>query len=134
MIRSSLLTRRRRKPEINIVPLIDISVKLIFFFLVSMQFREASTLNLNLPTSETAGQTRADSAIVISVATDGAFEFRGRRVDKAGLESELAALGDPAKAGTVLIRSDQRTPVQAVVDAMDACRKRGFNTLRFQTQ
>jgi len=37
--------RRRRKAEINIVPLVDVLVVLIFFFLVSMQFRNLNLLN-----------------------------------------------------------------------------------------
>jgi biopolymer transport protein ExbD len=134
MSRSSLVNRRRRKPEINIVPLIDISVKLIFFFLVSMQFREASVLNLNLPTSETAGSSQVAQSLVISVSASGEFEVEGRRLDKAGLDAALAPRASEARALTVLIRSDRETPVQAVVDAMDVCRRHGLNSLRFQTR
>lgn len=134
MSRSRLLARRRRRPEINIVPLIDISVKLIFFFLVSMQFREVSTLNVTLPTSETAGSTQETETVVIAVGREGSFEIRGRVLDKAGLATELKTLSAVARSTTILIRSDQKTPIQSVIDAMDACRSLGLNTIRFQTQ
>jgi biopolymer transport protein ExbD len=134
MMRGGLITRRRRRPEINIVPLIDISVKLIFFFLVSMQFKEMSTLNLTLPSSETAGTTQIRESLIIAVDPDGQFVLDGRRLDKAGLDAAIGSIASKGTGTTVLIRSDQKTPVQAVVDAMDACRKHGFNTLRFQTQ
>jgi biopolymer transport protein ExbD len=134
MNRSSLLVRRRRRPEINIVPLIDISVKLIFFFLVSMQFKGMSTLNLTLPTSETAGATRIEELLLISVDKDGVFEVAGKLLDKDGLDAAVRAIDPALRLNPVVIRSDRLTPVQSVVDAMDACRRHGFNTLRFQTQ
>ena len=46
---SSSLTRPRRRPELNLVPLIDVLVMLIFFAFVTMQFRAATTLNITLP-------------------------------------------------------------------------------------
>jgi biopolymer transport protein ExbD len=51
----SLLARRRNKASINIIPLMDVLTILIFFFLVSMQFKEMTTLNLTLPKIESAG-------------------------------------------------------------------------------
>jgi biopolymer transport protein ExbD len=126
------LTRRRRRPEINIVPLIDISVKLIFFFLVSMQFRETSALNLTLPTSETAGEMRTEQLLMISIDREGRFDVRGSIVPRENLRETLRP--HLAENLTVLIRADRDTPVQAVVDAMDACRASGLNSIRFQTQ
>ncbi len=55
--------RRRRKAEINIVPLVDVLVVLIFFFLVSMQFRNLTLLNLTLPKIETAGKEQPTQSL-----------------------------------------------------------------------
>ena len=74
---NSLLARRRRKADINIVPLIDVLTVLIFFFLVSMQFREQLTLNLTLPQVETAGRNEFSSPIVIGIDRDGVIFFNG---------------------------------------------------------
>ena len=38
-MKSDLLLRRRRGPSINIVPLVDVLTVLLFFFLVTMQFK-----------------------------------------------------------------------------------------------
>ena len=59
--------RRRRKAEINIVPLVDVLVVLIFFFLVSMQFRNLTLLNLTLPKIETAGKEKPAESLQIGV-------------------------------------------------------------------
>ena len=68
---SILLARRRRKADINIVPLIDVLTVLIFFFLVSMQFREQLTLNLTLPQVETAGRSGCRSQAVGGASWEG---------------------------------------------------------------
>lgn len=129
-----LLHRRRRRPEINIVPLMDISVKLIFFFLVSMQFRESEALNLDLPSSTTAGTTEIQGMVVIAIDRAGTIAVGGAPVADSELVRRLAELtgGDPG--ASILIRSDRDTPLQRVLDAMDACRAQGLNRITLQTQ
>jgi biopolymer transport protein ExbD len=53
----SLLNRRARKrPELPLVPLIDVLVMLVLFAYVTMQARVGSTLNITLPKVDTAGK------------------------------------------------------------------------------
>ena len=54
---SGLYAKKRKRPEMNLVPLIDVLVMLIFFAFVTMQFRSAATLNVTLPKVETAGKS-----------------------------------------------------------------------------
>ena len=44
---SGVYRKRRKKPELNLVPLIDVLVMLIFFAFVTMQFKSAATLNIS---------------------------------------------------------------------------------------
>ena len=46
MSRSSLRRPKRKRHELNLVPLIDVLVMLVFFAFVTMQFRSAATLTL----------------------------------------------------------------------------------------
>ncbi len=50
--------RRRKRPELNLVPLIDVLVMLIFFAFVTMQFRSATMLNITLPKIATRREER----------------------------------------------------------------------------
>jgi hypothetical protein len=54
---SLLQNKRRKRPELNLVPLIDVLVMLIFFAFVTMQFKSAATLNITLPKVETQVKT-----------------------------------------------------------------------------
>lgn len=142
---SGLYVRRRRKAEINIVPLIDVLTMLIFFFLVSMQFREMATLNLTLPKMETAGKSEFQNQVVIAIDKDlmtrvTILNKEGRLIlDKPNIKEEelegLAAhLRDVDKDITILIRSDEDTPLKMVTTVMDVCRKNGLNKIRLQTK
>ena len=75
---SLVVNKRRRRPEMNLVPLIDVLVMLIFFAFVTMQFRSVANLNLTLPKVETAGKSEAKDAITISIDKDGNMAFNGK--------------------------------------------------------
>ena len=64
---SLLANKRRKRPEMNLVPLIDVLVMLIFFAFVTMQFKSASTLNITLPKVETAGKNEFRGNVTISI-------------------------------------------------------------------
>lgn len=142
---SGLYTRRRRKAEINIVPLIDVLTMLIFFFLVTMQFREMATLNLTLPKMETAGKSVFENQVVIAIDKDqkirltildakGSVVFDKAEMQEDELEGVAMRLRELDKDITILIRSDENTPLRLVTEAMDICRKHGLNKIRLQTK
>jgi biopolymer transport protein ExbD len=130
----SLITRRRRRPEINIVPLMDVLTILIFFFLVSMQFRERLALNLTLPKVETAGRNEFESPIVIGIDREGVMFFNGKEATEPQLQSLVKAIAAQTKDVTVLIKAHEDTPLNKVTFAMDACRKEGLNKIRLQSR
>lgn len=135
---SSLYQRRRKRPEMNLVPLIDVLVMLIFFAFVTMQFRSVATMNLTLPKVETAGKSELKDSITISITKEGGFTFqsgaRSRQVTIEELEQVVHELGGISKDVTVLIRSDENTPLRHITGAMDICRKNGLNKIRLQSR
>ena len=77
---SSLYQKRRKRPELNLVPLIDVLVMLIFFAFVTMQFKSAATLNITLPKVETAGKNEFKGTVTIGIDKDGQVSFNGKNV------------------------------------------------------
>ncbi len=128
------LTRKSRKVTINIVPLVDVLIVLIFFFLMTMQFRNISTLNLTLPKIETAGQNRFDRNIIIEIARDGAFLVNGQPMEMDQLDPSLRSLKPLSEDITVLIRADEESLLKYLTDIMDTCRKNGLNKIRLQSR
>ena len=131
---SGLYTKRRRRPELNLVPLIDVLVMLIFFAFVTMQFRQATTMNLTLPKVETAGKSELKDSLTITIYKTGDMDFNGKPVKLEKLEALVAEVSRVSKDYTVLIRSDEDTPLKYITDVMDACRKQGLNKIRLQAK
>src|SRR5215213_4550350 len=100
--------RRRKRPELNLVPLIDVLVMLIFFAFVTMQFKSASTLNITLPKVETAGKNEFRGNVVISIDKDGKLTFQGKPISDAELVQALQQVKNVDKDIPVLIRSDEK--------------------------
>ena len=128
------LSRKQRKVTINIVPLVDVLIVLIFFFLMTMQFRNISTLNLTLPKIETAGQNKFDKNIIIEIAKDGSFLVNGVKMELSQLEPSLRQLKPLSDDITILIRADEESILKNLTNIMDACRKNGLNKIRLQSR
>ncbi len=128
------LSRKQRKVTINIVPLVDVLIVLIFFFLMTMQFRNISTLNLTLPKIETAGQNKFDKNIIIEIAKDGSFLVNGVEMELSQLEPSLRQLKPLSDDITILIRADEESILKNLTNIMDACRKNGLNKIRLQSR
>lgn len=131
---SGLYVKRRKRPEMNLVPLIDVLVMLIFFAFVTMQFRSITTMNLTLPKVETAGKSELKEALTISLTKEGTVDVNGKSASMETLEALVRQIGTVSKDITVVIRSDENTPLRFVTQAMDICRKQGLNKIRLQSR
>ena len=131
---SLLAQKRRKRPELNLVPLIDVLVMLIFFAFVTMQFKSAATLNITLPKVETAGKNEFRGIVTISIDKDGSLTLGGKPISDADLPKELEKVKDVSKDITVLIRSDEKATLDRLTFVWDACRKAGLNKHHLQSR
>ena len=131
---SGLYQKKRKRPELNLVALIDVLVMLVFFSFVTMQFRTMSTMNLTLPKAETAGKSELKESFTISVSKEGKMEVNGKPATLENLEQLASELGRVSKDITVLVRSDETAELRYALQAMDICRKHGLNKIRLQTR
>lgn len=130
-----MITRRRRQPvQINIVPLVDVLIVLIFFFLITMQFRNRTTLNISLPEIETAGQNKEVGQVEIAIDAEGNFYFNGTPVTRDELETAVALTAQNVIDNRVLIMGDEESNLKQTATAMDICRKYGLEKIRLQAR
>ena len=131
----SLVNRKRRKrPELNLVPLIDVLVMLIFFAFVTMQFKSAATLNITLPKVETAGKNEFRGNVVISIDKEGHLTFQGKPITDEQLVVALQQVKNADKDIPVLIRSDEKATLDRLTFVWDACRKVGLTKHSLQSR
>jgi biopolymer transport protein ExbD len=129
---SAILRPKRRRPELNLVPLIDVLVMLIFFAFVTMQFKSASTLNITLPKIDTAGKNEFKGTITIAIDKDGVISFNGKALPDDELLGLLKQVRNIDTDIPVLIKADETTQVRKLTFVMDACRKAGLNKFSLQ--
>lgn len=131
-----LRQRPRHRPELPLVPLIDVLVMLVFFTFATMQFRErtVASLNLTLPKVETAGVNEFTSPLIIGISREGDFLINGVAANDGEMAAIVARTSEVDNEMTVLIKADEKTPLERVTRAMDICRKNGLNKIRLQSR
>lgn len=128
--------RAHDEPEINLIPLIDVILVLIIFFVITTTFDARSTLQLQLPNAKgepTADQTRSLSVLINAEGRYFVGDQEVLRTDIDALKQALVTAGGSDRARPVLLRADARTPHQAVVTALDALGQLGFRTISIAT-
>ena len=120
------------EPEINLVPLIDVVLVLIIFFVVTTSFDARSVLRLELPRADGAAMEAGQAPLTLLINAEGRYFVHDREVLRTGTDALKASLQEVAgddRQRTVLIRADARTPWQAVVTAYDALGQLGFRRI-----
>jgi biopolymer transport protein ExbD len=131
---SGFRQRRRKRPELNLVPLIDVLVMLIFFAFVTMQFRSATMLNITLPKIATAGKTEYKGTLTIGIDNKGQISLNGKDVTDDQLLPLVKALSLQNTDIPVLIKADETTQLKKLAFAMDVCRSVGLNKISLQSR
>ena len=129
-----LLQHRRKSPRIDIVPLVDVLMVLIVFFLVTMQFRNLRALNVRLPKIETAGSNLLRNEIILSVDREGRYFLNDTEVDEPALIRALETAASLAESPTALIVADEEVPLKRVTRLVDLCRSNGLRDFRLQSR
>ena len=131
----SLLTRKKKNTNtVNIVPLIDVLIVLIFFFMMTMHFKDLKALNITPPKIETAGSNKEEFKITLSVDKEGSMTFNDDPVSTETLAVQLKAMQQEVADPSILLIADEDVPLKFITFIMDACRKLDFYKIRLQSR
>ena len=123
------------EPGIDLVPLIDVVLVLIVFFVITTTFDVRSTLQLQLPVAS-AQQPAPPQTLHILVNADGRYFVGEREVLRSDVEAVKQAIAEAAgddRDQPVMLRADARTPYQAEVTAQDALAQLGIRRIAIAT-
>lgn len=121
------------KPRIEIVPMIDVMMfLLVFFVLIMTQMIQDAGIKLELPQSSTANEL---DVVKINVGIDkaGTLYLEGRPTGRESLTETLRRSAKTAKVD-VVISGDSMTSYQSIVDVMDLARAAGINAVGLATR
>lgn len=128
--------RREDDFEINVIPLIDVMLTLLMFFVLTATFDQRSRLKVSLPQASESAEHSADTSLVVMIDREGRYYIDNNEVLNPGLDTlkeALARIGGDDHERMVTLRADGQAPHQAVVTAMDALGQLGFTHLSIAT-
>ena len=117
--------RRGIVSDINVTPLVDIMLVLLIIFMVATQLDVPHSLDVQLPTSSTATDTKL-SQLSIVIANDGGLRVNGRTATLAELESMARGAASDAQAS---VSGDKAVRYEHVIRVVDAVRRGGVHKL-----
>ena len=121
--------------DINMIPLIDISLILLIIFMVMTPALVQSQINVQLPKSSSgAKDSEDDSVITVEVQEGGKIFVLGKKITFPQLEEELVLRLSKSNRKTVLVQADKSVSIQRVVQVFDVARKLGAAKLGIGVQ
>jgi len=118
--------------EINLVPLIDVLLVVLFFYMIISPMMSRG-LDVNLPKSE-ANTVKQEDRVVLTVTRSQALFVEQERVDISKLKGVLDSIRKSKPLVNVYLRADKDAPYGAVVQVMDVVKRAGIDRLGMVTE
>jgi biopolymer transport protein ExbD len=121
----------RRSPTLNIIPLIDILVVLLIFYIATTVFKKPQpTINIVVPDSTTAKTTQETPPSIIYVTNDSKIYLDDVLVDPDMLGDMLKQKLAANPAFKVAMKADTKAPFGIITKVMDAAHVAGISNLQ----
>ncbi len=129
--RRDLLERGR--PRLEIVPMIDIMMfLLVFFVMIVLRMIPNSGVTLSLPGAATA-QALPHTEVVIVIDAQGGIHVKDHLLTPDALETYLKTV-KATNNTDVIVAGDKGTPLQQLMAVMDLTRKAGITNIGIATK
>lgn len=116
------------RPRVEVIPMIDIMMfLLVFFVVISLNMIAGSGVQMEIPSSKTTQQLKV-STITVGVTKDGKVVVAGKPVNPDELKARLNALKKDGPVDVVLA-GDKDVPLQALLAVMDTIRGSGISSV-----
>jgi biopolymer transport protein ExbD len=120
--------KRRRKPEVIIVSLIDIFAILLIFMLITTQFKEEQpSVTIKLPESKTAVVAEKSPAktVVLSIGEAEEIFLDAKPVEIDALKTAITDLMRQAPPPILALNADKKAPFGVVIRVLDVLKESG---------
>jgi biopolymer transport protein ExbD len=117
--------------ELNLIPLIDIIMFLLIFFISTTSFIEEPGVPVNKPRAASAKQTDKNS-IIFAVTSDGKIAYGGKEIGLGGVRPTVKRLcaKEPLP---VVIQSDENSNSGMVISVIDEAKLGGAKEVNLAT-
>lgn len=125
----------RRRPHIEIIPMIDVMMfLLVFFVMISLNVIPVSGLKTQLPQAKTAQSLDAAKHVVITIGAEGRIEVESQAYTMDALLTHLRGQLQASPNLSVVLNGDKSAKVEDLVKVMDAVRGAGIERVAIATR
>lgn len=116
------------RPRVEVIPMIDIMMfLLVFFVVISLNMIAGSGVQMEIPGSKTTQQLKV-STITVGVTKDGKVVVAGKPLNPDQLKARLNELKKDGPVDVVLA-GDKDVPLQMLLGVMDTIRGSGISSV-----
>ncbi|HEY2466166.1 MAG TPA: biopolymer transporter ExbD [Steroidobacteraceae bacterium] len=120
--------RPRKSPRIEIIPMIDVMMfLLVFFVLISLNSLPSRGLKVALPYAADPTHLDVPKRVTLTLAANGDTYLDGVKMSLADLGNQLQQLAQQSKL-TVIIAGDQGVRLQPLVSVLDTLKRAGIGS------
>lgn len=135
-------TRRRDQNqgiELNVIPLIDVLLVILIFFISTATFNKNNNLKLELPEASNQGNVAAaqQSSIEVAISAKGELFVNGKALinqEVMTLRKAIQQETEATKAKRFVLSADEKAPYQSVINVMDTAGQLGFVQISIATR
>jgi len=116
------------KPRVEVIPMIDIMMfLLVFFVVISLRMIAGTGVPMEIPSSKTT-QSIKSSTVTVGITKTGETVIDGKPVTQEELKTKLVAL-KKQKPVDVVLAGDKDVPLQSLLQVMDSIRGAGISSV-----
>ena len=127
-LKSRFRASKSQMPEINLVPMMDVLMTVLtFFIIISMTLTaQQQSVNINLPSANTGANTvKTPDPLVVGLTNQGTLEVANNPVTDAQLSQQMQAYLQKNPTGAVVLQADKKLPYEQVVQVLGKMRDVG---------
>lgn len=119
--------KRRRRPEIMIVSLIDIFAILLIFMVMTMSFKVVqASVTIKLPESKSAVVSEKPAkSVVLSIAENEEIYLDAKKIEVDALKQAILDLMKQQPPPTLALNADKKAPFGVVIRVLDVLKEAG---------
>ena len=122
---------------LQLAPMIDILFLLLIFFIITWNFsRRETEIEISVPAADEgkAVQRHDVGEIVVNVRKGGEIVVEGEQLTEPQLLQKLQLIAQVHKDQAVILRGDEKSEYQKVMNVLNTCQKAGIWNVSFATR
>lgn len=126
-MKSKARQRSSSMPEINLVPMMDVIMTILTFFIIlSMTLTDFQSVDISLPNSQSgASQEEPPDPLVVGLNQQGQILLDGTPTDRDRLSQQISTYLQQNPKGTVVLKADKDLAYQRVMQVLGTLKELG---------